>query len=215
MFDALYADGDRGAAAAGARALGLTEHRPLERDSVQRAFQLFDRCALIQWRLWDRDTTGSGRVLADLLAVNDANAPWWAVGHLRICGAVIATQRAVLARAGDAGGRLAVLDSLLMLGMEVGVREPGNLAAAKLHEALGDTAGALSALRRTEYHHRTGIPYLAARLRDQARLAAALGRKEEAAAAARHYLALRSAPAPERASVEDSIARELKVLARE
>ncbi|HWA57901.1 MAG TPA: hypothetical protein VG692_11650, partial [Gemmatimonadales bacterium] len=111
--------------------------------------------------------------------------------------------------------RLAVLDSLLMLGMEVGVREPGNLAAAKLHEALGDTAGALSALRRTEYHHRTGIPYLAARLRDQARLAAALGRKEEAAAAARHYLALRSAPAPERASVEDSIARELKVLARE
>jgi serine/threonine-protein kinase len=212
LFDALYADGDSTAAAAVARSLSLAEQRPLERDSVRRAFQLFDRCGLIQWRLWQRDTTGSGQVLADLRAIDDANAPWWAVGHIRVCGAVIETQRALLARATDAGGRLAVLDSLLELGMEVGVREPGNLAAAKLHQQLGDTAGALGALRRMEYHHRTGIPFLAARLREQSRLAAQLGRKEEAAAAARHYLALRSNPAPERAAVEDSIRTELRKL---
>jgi DNA-binding SARP family transcriptional activator len=212
LFDALYADGDTVAAIAGAKSLALSEHRPLERDSVQRAFQLFDRCALIQWRLWQRDTSGSGQVLGDLLAINDANAPWWAVGHIRVCGAVIQTQRALPSRAAEAGGRLAVLDSLLELGMEVGVREPGNLAAARLHEQLGDSAGALRALRRLEYHHRTGIPYLAARLRSQALLAGRLGRKEEAAAAARHYLALRSSPAPERAAVEDSIRAEMRKL---
>jgi DNA-binding SARP family transcriptional activator len=212
LVDAMYADGDSAAAAAATRALALAEKRPLARDSVQRAFQLFDRCMLVQWRLWQRDTSGSARVLADLRGVTDANAPWWAVGHISVCAAVIDAQLAVNRGAADAGGRLAVLDSVLQLGLEVGVREPGNLASARLHEQLGDPAGALAALTRVEYHHRTGIPFLAARLRNEARLSAALGAPEEAARAARHYLALRSAPGAERRTLEDSIEVPLRAL---
>lgn len=205
IFDCLYGDGDSTAAAAAARALSLAERRPLARDSVQRAFQLFDRSALVQWRLWRKDTTGSRRVLEDLRAVNDGNAPWWAVGHIKVSAALIDALIAAGAGTPDAGDRLAVLDSILQLGLEVGVREPGNLASARLHELLGDPAGALAALRRREYHHRTGIPFLAARLRNEARLAAELGEEAEAGKAMRQYLALRSSPAPERAAAEDSI----------
>lgn len=205
IYDWLYGDGDSTAAAASARALSLAERRPLGRDSVQRAFQLFDRAALVTWRLWRHDTTGSRRVLQDLRAVNDGNAPWWAVGHIKVSAALIDALIAVEDGAPDAGGRLAVLDSILQLGLEVGVREPGNLASARLHELLGDPAGALAALRRREYHHRTGIPFLAGRLRNQARLSAQLGEKEEAAKAMSQYLVLRSAPASERSAAEDSI----------
>ena len=205
IYDWLYGDGDSTAAAASARTLSLAERRPLGRDSVQRAFQLFDRAALVTWRLWRDDTTGSRRVLQDLRAVNDGNAPWWAVGHIKVSAALIDVLIAAEDGAPDAGGRLAVLDSILQLGLEVGVREPGNLASARLHEMLGDPAGALAALRRWEYHHRTGIPFLAARLRNQARLSAQVGEREEAAKAMSQYLALRSSPAPERSAVEDSI----------
>ncbi len=209
IIDALYADGDTIAALATARTLSLTEKKPLARDSVQSAFQLFNRCALIEWRLWRGDSTGSGRVLVDLKAINDANSPWWAVGHLKVCGALLDAQIAARRKSPEAGAKLASLDSLLQLGLEVGVREPGNLAAARLHEQLGDPAGALAALRRREYHHRTGIPFLAYRLRNEARLAAQLGEKEEAERAARHYLLLRGAPASERAAVEDSVRKSL------
>lgn len=207
LIDALYADGDSTAALATARTLSLGEKRPLARDSVQSAFQLFNRCALVEWRLWRGDTSGSRQVLADLSQVTDANSPWWAVGHIKVCAALIDALIATEARDADAGGKLAVLDSVLQLGLEVGVREPGNLASARLHQKLGDQAGALAALRRREYHHRTGIPFLAARLRDEARLASQLGEQEEAGRAMQQYLLLRNAPAPERAAVEDSIRR--------
>jgi len=205
LLDALYADGDRTAAVAGARTLGLAAGRPLARDSVQRAFQLMDRCALAQWRLWEGDSSGTGRISADLHAVNDANAPWWAVGHLRVCAALLDALDSYRRGRPDIGARLAELDSVLLLGLEVGIREPGNLASARLHALSGDTAGALAALRRREYHHRTGIPYLAARLALEARLAAALGEREAALAAARHYLALRAAPAAERQAAADTV----------
>jgi DNA-binding SARP family transcriptional activator len=205
IIDALYADGDTLAARATARSLSLTERRPLARDSVQRAFQLIDRCALGQWRLWHGDTTGVGDVLRDLRPANDRNMPWWAVGRLKVCESLLGALQAVQRRDPDAGNRVAELDSVLEVGMEVGVREPGNLASAKLHEALGDRAGALAALRRREYHHRTGIPFLATRLGDLARLAAEAGLRDEAIAAARHYLALRAAPASERLAATDAV----------
>lgn len=209
IIDALFADGDTMAAIATTRTLGLAEQRPLARDSVQSAFQLFNRCALVEWRLWRGDTTGSRRVASDLAAITDANSPWWAVGHIKVCAALIDALIAAQAKAPDAGGRLAVLDSVLQLGLEVGVREPGNLASARLHEQLGDPAGALAALRRREYHHRTGIPFLGYRLRNMARLSSQLGEQEEAAWATRQYLVLRKAPAQERAATEDSLRKAL------
>ncbi len=212
IIDALFADGDTLAALATARTLALTENKPLARDSVQSAFQLFNRCALIEWRLWRGDSTGSSRVLADLSAITDANSPWWAVGHLKVCQKLIDGLIAANRQSPAAGEKLAALDSVLQLGLEVGVREPGNLASARLHEQLGDPAGALAALRRREYHHRTGIPFLAYRLRHQARLASQLGEKEEAGRAARQYLILRGAPGLERAAVEDSIKQQLTAI---
>jgi serine/threonine-protein kinase len=205
LIDALYADGDSAPAVATARRLALGERRPLAADSRQRAFQLIDRCALVEWRLWHGDTTMTRTVLRDLRTVTDENAPWWAVGRVKVCAALIDALRAMQGGEVDAGGRLAVLDSVLELGLEVGVREPGNLASARLHEQLGDTAGAIAALKRREYHHRTGIPFLAARLGNLARLSAASGERDAAIAAARQYLALRSAPAPERRARADSV----------
>jgi DNA-binding SARP family transcriptional activator len=205
LIDALYGDGDTAAAVAAARNLERSLRQPLAADSAQRSFQLFDRCALAQWGLWRGDSTNAAQIERQLRSVNDGNAPWWAVGRIEVCAALVDALRAVSSGSPGAAERVAALDSVLVAGLEVGIREPGNLASARLHERLGDLPGALAALERREYHHRTGIPYLAARCRDEGRIAASLGKREQAIAAFEHYLALRSDPAPERRAQADTV----------
>jgi hypothetical protein len=82
------------------------------------------------------------------------------------------------------------------------------ILVARLHERLGDFAGALNAVRRRE--ELVGWPrYLATALRDEGRYAALAGTPADARVAFRKYLALRDAADPELRGQVEEVRREL------
>jgi hypothetical protein len=116
------------------------------------------------------------------------------------------------------GFRLAVtrLDSLLRI-MDYAAANPGraslaNLVAARLLEKSGDIRGALAAARRRTDAWTQNNPYLGTQLREQGRLAALAGEREEAIRAYRHYLALRTDAEPSVRPQVDAVRRELRQL---
>ena len=84
-----------------------------------------------------------------------------------------------------------------------------NLVLARLRESVGDSRGALSAVRRRVFG--LGPWFLSTYLHEEGRLAALAGDTTGAIRAYRHYLALRSDPEPplrpERDSVRAQVAR--------
>ena len=118
---------------------------------------------------------------------------------------------AVASRRRDAGSSVARLDSLAFT-----LQTAGDAAAyaplwiARLHEQLGDHRGALDAVRRRQYM--SDWPrYLASMLREEGRLADALGETAAAREVYRRYLVLRHSPdAPlqlQAAAVRQAVAR--------
>src|SRR5207237_4134493 len=111
----------------------------------------------------------------------------------RVCRDMVDAALAVRTRPRDASARVAALDTLLLrerVPPHV-VLEAATLASSALHESLGETRPALLAARRRE--HLTGPPLLlAAQLRAEARLAAAMGDGADAERARRHLAALRA-----------------------
>jgi serine/threonine-protein kinase len=91
--------------------------------------------------------------------------------------------------------------------------EHAPVALARLLEAQGERAAALTALRRRPYFI-GWQPFLASSLRDEGRLAAAIGQRDVAIRAYRHYLALRSNPDPLLRPQADSVRAELDRLTR-
>jgi hypothetical protein len=130
-----------------------------------------------------------------------------------VCDAVVAAMRASLRDGGRARETTARLDSVLRTGpvefyFGDGAVDHAAIALARLLEAPGDRAGALAALRRRPYS--IGCqPFLAASLRDEGCLAAALGDVRGAVRAYEHYLALRSNPEPALVGATDSVRAEL------
>jgi len=105
------------------------------------------------------------------------------------------------------------LDSLLRV-LDYPTTNPGratfaNLVAARLLEKLGDVRGALTAVRRRSDAWVQNNPYLATQLREQGRLAALAGEREEAIRAYRHYLALRGDAEPAIRPQVEAVRREL------
>jgi hypothetical protein len=96
----------------------------------------------------------------------------------------------------DADRHLDRLDSLMRTGPPYRSAEQAwNLVVARLKEAKGDNMGALAATRRRLYFYAEPL-YLSTYLREEGRLAAAIGDREGAIRAYQHYLALRSDPEP-------------------
>jgi serine/threonine-protein kinase len=91
--------------------------------------------------------------------------------------------------------------------------EHAPLALARLLEQQGDRVAALNALRRRPYFI-GWQPFLAASLRDEGRLAAAVGQRDVAIRAYRHYLALRANPEAGLRAQADSVRAELTRLTR-
>jgi len=94
------------------------------------------------------------------------------------------------------------------------VRDPATLALARLWARLGEPARALDAVRRRQYHHRTGLPFLATRLREEGGWALEVGDTAGAVAAWSRFLVLREGPEPSRRQMVDSIRARLAGLGR-
>jgi tetratricopeptide (TPR) repeat protein len=186
----LYGDGDRPAAAEAASALG-----------ARRGSRL-DRCVRAQWLV----ATG------DPSAGDEPGTPGGTAAE-RLCEATVDAMLAL--RRGDpsAAGAIARVDELLRSGLTEfflgdGLFDYASIALARLLEATGDRAGALTALRRRPYFI-GWQPFLASSLRYEGQLAAALGDRDGAVRAYEHHLALRHDPEPALRAATDSARAEL------
>jgi hypothetical protein len=105
---------------------------------------------------------------------------------------------------------VARLDSLLAAGRIVDpwLRDASSLVLAAGYERLGDLERALAATRRRTI----GVPgarFMSTQLREEARLAAALGRHDESRRAYAHYLALRALPERDVAPIVEAVREEM------
>jgi tetratricopeptide (TPR) repeat protein len=198
LLSALYADGNEAAAERAAEALAarLTADTAAGSDPVAE----LGRCILAQWQLAREVPAGRPLDTVELPSLVAPEVTDNAGSRRVICSAVVHAQYEAV-RTGRADGPATVhLDSLLALGRVGGLIDDGHtefahIALARLHEAAGDPEGALRALRRRVRYH-GWQPYLATSLREEGRLAAALGDVEGAIRAWDHYLGFRTDPEP-------------------
>jgi len=210
--DALIADGDSSAAVAGARALGALEAAPISSDSVRRGTQRAATRVLEPWRLSRGDTSQTRRSIDRLRSIaRDLTGARRVDAEVEI--AAIEAMHAEVTRSPTLRAATTRLDSLLRV-LDYPTTNPGratfaNLVAARLLEKLGDGRGALTAVRRRSDAWVQNNPYLATQLREQGRLAALAGEREEAIRAYRHYLALRGDAEPAIRPQVEAVRREL------
>lgn len=158
-----------------------------------------------------RRRMGALRGVADA----DATAPETA-RYSRACAAMISAVLAVAA--GDPGARdaVATLDRYHADGTagDARLRDAATLVLAELYDRLGDLEAALDAVRRRTIAI-PNVHFIAGQLRQEGRLAARLGRVEEAARAYGHYLDLRVDPEPTAAPLAAEVRAELAALGQE
>jgi serine/threonine-protein kinase len=213
--DALIADGDTAAAVDAVRALAPWDVGPISSDTVRRANQRAATRVLEPWRLAHGDTSQTRRSLERLRTIaRPLTGARKIDAEIEI--AVIEAMRADVARSPELHAVTLRLDSLLRV-TDYAAASPGrlsfaNLVAARLLEKLGDNRGALAAARRRTDVWTQNNPYLATQLREQGRLAALVGEREEAIRAYRHYLALRLDPEPAIRPQVEVVRRELTQL---
>jgi len=210
--DALIADGDTVAALAAARVLGAIESAPIPDDSARRMTQRAATRALEPWRLSRGDTSQTRRSIERLRALTRPLTGARKVdAEVEI--AAIEAMHAEVTRSPDLRAVTLRLDSLLRItdypGTHPGRASFANLVAARLLEKLGDVRGALAAARRRSDAWTPNNPYVAAQLREQGRLAALAGEREEAIRAYRQYLALRADAEPALRPQVEAVRREL------
>jgi serine/threonine-protein kinase len=213
--DALIADGDTTAVMDAARTLGALEKAPVSADSAKRANQRAATRVLEPWRLSRGDTTQTRQSLERLRTIaRDLTGSRRIDAEVEI--AAIEAMRADVSRSPTLRAATVRLDSLLRQldypSTNVGRASFANLVAARLFEKLGDQRAALTAARRRSDAWASNNPYLASQLREQGRLAALNGEREEAIRAYRHYLALRVDPEPAVKPQVDAVRQELRQL---
>ena len=149
---------------------------------------------------------------------SSAGAPQQALGdehpvELKVCEAVVRARHETARGSATAPQRLADLDSLVRQGLrdfDIGDGHVhfGPIALSRMLAQAGDTTAALAAIRRRNYFI-GWQPFLAASLREEARLAAAAGDTVGQVRALEHYLMLRETPARELQPAADSARAEL------
>jgi tetratricopeptide (TPR) repeat protein len=197
VLSALYGDGDRAAGERAAAALGT-----VARDGAWR----LNRCVRELWLLVAGTTSATTPLPPD--GRRAALSP--AEQH---CESAVNAMRSSAQRTPAAARSLARLDEVTRtiaaeLYLGDGHFDYAHIALARLLEASGDTAGALVAIRRRPYFI-GWQPFLAASLRHEGRLAAAIGDREGAIRAYEHHLALRYAPEESLRASADSVRGEL------
>ncbi len=197
VFDALYWDGDAGAAGEAARKLAASADAPLASRADARQTQYIDICIVEQWRLAHRELRTAGRSIAKLRTAVVPRDSGDVVDNNVKCVAILEAMLAAQEGRSDAA-MLSRLDSVLRAGIgDWHFSAAGNLVVARLSEARGDVPRALEAVRRRPYFWGgDGTICLSTLLREEGRLAALTGDRQGAIRAYQHYLALRSDPEP-------------------
>ena len=150
--------------------------------------------ALGLWAFARGDTAAVESAQRGLRGIPVPAAQPWMGAPVTIYGQLLEAHLAVARRSPDAKARLALIDSMLMDAPGVNryvVRSAGNFLVSALWEATGEPARALSAVKRRDGQFAYGM-FAADRHRRTARLAEQLGRREEAMASLRHFIAMRS-----------------------
>jgi tetratricopeptide (TPR) repeat protein len=195
LYAGLFGDGDTALASRAARDLGAFARTPASGDHVRRDQAHLAACLVGYWHLTRGDVSQARSALALVRGDLRAEDNNFARRNGEVCAGMLSAAVGVRSGAPDAAARVAQLDTML-LEQRVpphAILEAATVVSARLHAALGDTAGALIAAHRRE--HLTGDPlFLSTELREQARYAAALGDRDEAARATAHLDALRRVP---------------------
>ncbi len=217
VMDAIVGAGDTGAIAGFLPRIEGVIRAPVPADAGRAAEQRSAVRILLSWRLTRGDTTGSRELLARLragpgLTVPAGVAPPIDLISLTALEALAADRRGESSAAALAGA----LDSLLLQAdytdFSAGRLAFASLTAGRLLEKYRGPAAGLAAVRRRSTWWTNEMPYLAAQLREEGRLAALSGEKEEAIEAYRHYLALRTSPEPSVAAEVEEVRKELAQL---
>jgi hypothetical protein len=191
-LDAVFWDGDEGAARPRLAALASVAATPPPRDPGPARVRWAEATFLVaQAALARGDTTPAQATARRLHALPPVDTVPLMTEMPRRYVLLLDAQLSVFGGASDAASRLESLDSLLRLGpFGVTIRAVGNLVAARLWEQRGDLPRAYAALRRTG-RGPTLTPFFSTYLRERARLAAALGDREAAIRDYRRYLSAR------------------------
>jgi TolB-like protein len=218
VLDGLFADGDSGQAAEGARSL---ERQLGSRFAAADRDATLARYAVGQYNLRAGNLSPVRLAIADLRGAKPHPDSVWQADEPRAFALLLEAQLDAREGSPEAPRRLRQLDSVLANPQVFDLfdfgRPPlftfGNLVAARLHEEAGDTAAALAAVRRRVIGNATFPEYVPYR-REEGRLSASLGDTAGAIRAYRHYLALRSAPEPRLRTQADTVRIELAKLLR-
>ncbi len=204
IFDALYWDGDAEDARRALPAVERTAFAALQDTSALASF--WTACALAHWRAHHGDAASAGQLVDIMRGASQMPRARAEGGDLNVCPLTV---EALIehARGTSDGEALARLEAVLREGSVLA--QEANLVAARLHEARGDIAAALRAVRRRPYHWRIGPAYLSTYLREEGRLASLAGDRDGAMRAYRHYLALRADADPELKSDVEAVRHEL------
>src|SRR4029078_4416115 len=209
--DAMIADGDTSVTSAALKRLAAIEAEPIATDSVRRATQRAAIRIMEPWRLTHGDTSQTRRSI-DRLRTLARQVTGSRKIDADVSIAAIEEMHADVARSPDLRATTMRLDSLLRVldypSTNVGRTSFANLVAARLLEKLGDIRGALAAARRRSDAWAQNNPYLATQLREQGRLAALSGEREEAIRAYLHFLALRADAEPALQPQVEAVRRE-------
>lgn len=155
VLDALYSNGDRGAASAAVDAMQQNVDAERRLTSADSAVRLADICVLGQWRLAMRDTAAARRAERVLRYAGTNGLPRFPIpvgSNPSTCAELLDVSLAIAEHGPGARDRLAHLDSLMLGGPAVGdAMRYTNLVIARHYQSIGDPGHALAALQRRSF----------------------------------------------------------------
>jgi hypothetical protein len=204
VWAGLLWDGDSLSAARSAAA--LSRWASSEKDSTVSVPRAAGYFANGLWALNHADTAGVERARASLRKLRAAPTTPWRLAPAAVYEKLLAAHLSVARKSPDARAKLDELDSLLVDApvSRVYVENPGNLLVSQLWERIGDDGRAWNAIER-RYAGPGSSWFSTARMRASARIAERLGKRNDAIATLRTYVAIRAkADAAHQADLQDA-----------